>query len=109
MYRIYFLLALWFTLIALPHTGQAQIMKFVKNPVNVKYRVYITTKPEEATIWVYKVQRPDEAISYGLWYLVDNPQLFKEAATLFEVPSKDEADLIVWYTNDKRLAGKPKR
>ncbi len=76
--------------------------------MNAKYRVYITAKPEEATIWVYKVQKPEEALSYGLWYVVDNPQLFDKATTLFEVPTKEEADLIVWYTKEKHLAGKPK-
>jgi hypothetical protein len=109
MARFYFLLAFQFALCALPNTVQGQIMKFVKNSVNVKYKVYITAKPEEATIWVYKVKRPDEALSYGLWYIVDNPQLFKDATTLFEVSNKEEADLIVWYTTEKQLAGKPKR
>ena len=77
--------------------------------MNVKYRVYITAIPEEASLWVYKVKKPEEALSYGLWYVVDNPQLFKEATTLFEVSSKEEADIIVWYTTEKQLAGKPKR
>jgi len=83
----------------------AQVVKFIKNPVTAKYRVYITTKPGEAKVFVYKVPTFKEAIGAGLWYIVENPMIFKDAMTLFEVKKKEDADLIVYYTNDKNKAG----
>ena len=65
-------------------TANGQVVKFIKNPLTAKYRVFI-------------------------WYIVDNPMVFKNAMTLFEVKRKEEADLIVFYTNKKSEAGyKPK-
>lgn len=88
----------------------SQVVKFIKNPVTAKYRVYITKDPKEATIFVYKVKKYEEALGAGLWYIVENPMIFKEAMTLFEVKKKEDADLIVYYTNDKNEAGyKPKK
>ena len=83
----------------------AQIVKFIKNPLTAKYRVFITRKPAEATLFVYKTKKYEEAIGAGLWYIVDNPMVFKNAMTLFEVKRKEEADLIVFYTNKKTEAG----
>jgi hypothetical protein len=83
----------------------SQAVKFIKNPVTAKYRVFITAKPAEATVFVYRVSKYQEAIGAGLWYIVENPTLFKEAMTLFEVHKKEEADLIVYYTKNKDNAG----
>jgi hypothetical protein len=83
----------------------AQVVKFIKNPITAKHRVFITEKPNDADISVYKVQKYEEALSAGLWYVVDNPMLFKDAVTLFEVKKREEADLIVYYTNDRLQAG----
>ena len=85
--------------------SSAQIVKFIKNPLNVKYRVYITNNPKEATLFVFKVDKPEKAITYGLWYIVENPILFSNAMNLFQVNSIDEADLIVYYTKDRKKAG----
>lgn len=82
-----------------------QVVKFIKNPLTAKYRVYITKDPKEATIFVYKVKKYEEALGAGLWYIVENPLMFKEAMTLFEVKKKEDADLIVYYTIDKIKAG----
>lgn len=82
-----------------------QTVKFIKNPLQAKYRVFVTSKPEEANLFVYKVHKFEEAIGAGLWYIVENPMLFKDAMTVFQVKSKDEADLIVYYTDDKKKAG----
>ena len=89
--------------------SSAQIVKFLKNPLNAKYRVYITNNPEEATLFVYKVDKPEKAISNGLWYIVENPMLFSNAMTLFKVNYLDEADLIVYYTKDRKKAGRIKK
>ena len=82
-----------------------QIVKFIKNPLTAKYRVYVTQRPSEATLFVFKTNKYDEAIGAGLWYIVDNPILFKNAMTLYEVKHKEEADLIVYYTKKKSEAG----
>ena len=82
-----------------------EVVKFIKNPLTAKYRVYITKDPKEATIFVYKVKKYEEALGAGLWYIVENPMMFKEAMTLFEVKKKEDADLIVYYTNNKNEAG----
>ena len=89
--------------------SSAQIVKFIKNPLNVKYRVYITNNPKEATLFVLKVDRPEKAIANGLWYIVENPILFSNAMNLFQVNSIDEADLVVYYTKDRKKAGSIKK
>lgn len=87
------------------YSVNGQSVKFIKNPLTAKYRVYITKKPAEATLFVYKTKKYEEAIGVGLWYIVDNPMAFKNAMTLFEVKRKEEADIIVFYTNKKSEAG----
>jgi hypothetical protein len=82
-----------------------QIVKFIKNPLKAKYRVYITQIPSEATLFVFKTKKYEEAIGAGLWYIVENPVLFKNAMELFQVKVKEEADLIVYYTLKKSEAG----
>ena len=89
--------------------SSAQIVKFIKNPLNAKYRVYITNNPKEATLFVFKVDRPEKAIANGLWYIVENPILFNNATNLFQVNSINEADLIVYYTKDRKKAGNIKK
>ena len=86
-------------------TVNGQVVKFIKNPLTAKYRVFVTQKPAEATLFVYKTKKFEEAIGAGLWYIVDNPILFNNAMTLFKVKRKEEADIIVYYTNNKKLAG----
>jgi len=90
--------------ICIPNVN-GQVVKFIKNPLTAKYRVYVTQQPSEATLFVYKTKKYEEAIGAGLWYIVDNPLLFKNAMLLFEVKHKEEADCIVFYTNKKSEAG----
>ena len=40
---------------------------------------------------------------------IENPMLFGNAMTLFKVNSMDEADLIVYYTNERKKAGSIKK
>jgi hypothetical protein len=35
----------------------AQIVKFIKNPLTAKYRVFITNQPSQATLFVYKTKK----------------------------------------------------
>lgn len=98
-------LLLFFFFIVTIFNVNAQIVKFIKNPLTAKYRVFITNQPSQATLFVYKTKKYEEAIGVGLWYIVENPILFKNAMTLFEVNRREEADLIVYYTNIKSEAG----
>ena len=83
----------------------AQIVKWIKNPVIAKQQVFVTKNIKEAHLVVFKVDSPDRCLKAGLWYEVKNPQLFKSATTLYKVNSVDKADLIIYYTNNPKLAG----
>ena len=83
---------------------KAQIVKFIKNPVEAKYRVWITDKKKDATHFVYRVKNPTDIRKGGEWYIVTNPQLFKKAMTLFEVKKKEEADIIVYWVSNRDSA-----
>ena len=85
-------------------SGNAQMVKFIKNPLQAKYRVFITNSPKGATHWIYRVAGPTDIRKPGEWYIVPNPQLFKNAMTLFEVKDRDEADLIVYYVSSRDSA-----
>ena len=93
-----------FFLLFLNLKSSAQIVKFIKNPVEAKYRVYISDKKQGVTHFIYKVKNPTEIRKAGEWYIVTNPQLFKNAMTLFEVKTKGEADFIVHYVTSRDSA-----
>lgn len=84
--------------------GNSQIVKFIKNEVTAKYRVFITNDKNEATHIIYKVANPSDIRKPGDWYVVTNPMLFKNAVTLFEVKKKDDADFIVYYITNRDSA-----
>jgi hypothetical protein len=86
-------------------TTNAQTVKWIKNPVIANHQVFVTKNIKEAHLVVFKVNSPDRCLKAGLWYEVENPQLFKSAITLYKVNSLDKADLIIYYTNDPKLAG----
>ena len=41
--------------ICIPNVN-GQVVKFIKNPLTAKYRVYVTQQPSEATLFVYKTK-----------------------------------------------------
>jgi len=84
--------------------GYGQMVKFIKNPLQAKYRVYITRKPSEANQWIFSVSGPTDIRKPGEWYIVKNPQLFKNAMTLYQVKKADEADLIIYYVSTRDSA-----
>ncbi len=84
--------------------SRAQIVKFIKNSIQAKYRVYITRQPKDASHWIYRVASPTELRKPGDWYIVTNPVLFKNAMTLYEVKEKSEADFVVYYVSSKDSA-----
>jgi hypothetical protein len=79
--------------------SNAQIVKFIKNPIQAKYRVYITSKPSEADQWIYRVKGPTDIRKPGHWYIVLNPQLFSKAMTVFKVDKINEADIVVYFVS----------
>jgi len=89
---------------ALHFSTSAQTVKFIKNQYQAKYRVFITNKPQEANQWIFKVPGPTDIRKPGEWYVVKNPQLFKQAVNLFRVDKKDDADIIVYYVSTRDSA-----
>jgi hypothetical protein len=82
----------------------AQSVKFIKNQYQAKYRVFITNNPSEANQWIYRVSGPTDIRKPGEWYVVKNPQVFKDAVNLFKVDKKDDADIIVYYVSTRDSA-----
>ena len=82
----------------------AQIVKFIKNEYQAKYKVYISNQPKEATHWIYRVKLPSDIRKGGHWYVVTNPQLFSNAMTLYKVEKIEEADFIVYYVSNSDSA-----
>jgi hypothetical protein len=91
-------------IVLLSFGANSQMVKFIKNPLQAKYRVFISNTPKGATHWIYRVARPADIRKPGEWYIVPNPQLFKNAMTLFEVKDRNEADLIVYYVSKRDSA-----
>jgi hypothetical protein len=86
------------------NTSSAQSVKFIKNPYQAKFRVFISSNPKEATQWIYKVTGPTDIRKPGEWYIVKNQQLFRDAVSLFKVDKKEEADIIVYYVSTRDSA-----
>jgi len=85
-------------------SAKGQYVKYIKNPYQAKYRVFITNKPNEADQWIFRVKNPTDIRKAAEWYIVENPQLFKEAITLYKVDEKNEADIVVYYVNTRDSA-----
>lgn len=84
--------------------GAAQMVKFINNQYQAKYRVFFTKNPKEANQWIYTVPAPTDIRKPGEWYIVKNPQLFKQAITLYNVNNIDDADIIVYYVSKRDSA-----
>ncbi len=91
-------------LVFIMKSSHGQMVKFIKNPLQAKYRVFITQKPTGANQWIYRVHGPTDIRKPGEWYIVKNPQLFKNAMTLYQVKKSDEADLIIYYVSTRDSA-----
>ena len=85
-------------------SAKAQYVKYINNPYQAKYRVFITNKPNEADQWIFRVKNPTDIRKAAEWYIVENPQLFKEAITLYKVDKKNEADIVVYYVKTRDSA-----
>jgi hypothetical protein len=93
-----------FFLLSISLSGFTQIVKFIRNPYQAKYRIYVSLKPKEATHWIYRVKSPADIRKGGQWYIVTNPQLFSNAMTLYKVKKAEEADFIVYYVSNSDSA-----
>jgi len=82
----------------------AQHVKFIKNPLQAKYRVYISSFPSGASHWIYRVPGPTDIRKPGEWYIVTNPVLFKNAMTVFEVMKPEDADMVIYYVSTRDSA-----
>jgi hypothetical protein len=91
-------------LFIVPLITSAQRVKFIKNQYQAKYRVYITEDLKEANQWIYKVKGPTDVRKPGEWYVVNNPQLFKDAITIYKVDKKEDADFVVYYVSTRDSA-----
>lgn len=100
--KVFFLI--WFLLIIGIDKSNAQIVKFIKNAIQAKYRVYITKDSKEASHWIYRVNNPADIRKPGDWYIVSNPVLFKNAMNIYEVKEKNEADFIIYFVSTKDSA-----
>ncbi len=98
------LFCLAFLLLISYSNASGQIVKFIKNPYQAKYKVYISSQPKEATHWIYRVKSPSDIRKGGHWYIVTNPQLFSNAMTLYKVEKASEADFIVYYVSNSDSA-----
>ena len=84
--------------------ANSQVVKFIKNEYQAKYRVYETKNPSEASHWIFAVQGPTDIRKPGDWYIVTNLQLFSNAMLLYKVKTKQDADMIVYYVSTKDSA-----
>lgn len=53
---------------------------------------------------IYRVQGPADIRKPGDWYIVPNPQLFKNAISVYEVKNRKDADWIVYYVSTRDSA-----
>jgi hypothetical protein len=87
--------------------SNAQIIRFIQNPNIAEYYVFETPDSSAANYYVYKTVNPTEAIREGVWYVVDDPFLFRDKAIrLYRVKSPVNADFIVYYVRNAKHAGK---
>lgn len=87
-----------------PSGVSAQWVKFIRNPVQAKYRVFETRRREDATHWIYRAARPEDIRKPGEWWVVPNPQLFPKAVTLYRVDRREDADMVVYYVSTRDSA-----
>lgn len=76
-----------------------QCYKIVQNEVTAKYRVYFTKDKSEANILGFKVNSYTEITKPGVIYLA--PIYFNKAIPIYEVKSKEKADLIIFWVDKK--------
>ncbi len=91
-------------------SANAQIVRFIHNAYQAEYYIFETKDSSAANYFVFKTANPAEAIREGVWFVVDDPLIYRDKAIkLHRVKSPTEADLIVYYVRKPIHAGKAKK
>ena len=91
-------------------SANAQIVRFIHNAYQAEYYVFETKDSSAANYLVFKTANPAEAIREGVWFVADDPLIYRDKAIkLHRVKSPAEADLIVYYVRRPIHAGKAKK
>lgn len=91
-------------------SANAQIVRFIHNAYQAEYYIFETKDSSAANYFVFKTTNPVEAIKEGVWFVVDDPLIYRDKAIkLHRVKSPAEADLIVYYVRRPTHAGKAKK
>ena len=109
--RIFILVLLLFCVQILTLSeAHGQIVRYIHNAQKAEYYVFETSDSSLATYYVYRATSPTEALKEGVWYIVDDPFLYRDKAILLHrVKSTATADLIVYYVRNPKNAGKARR
>ncbi len=87
--------------------ANAQIVRFIQNPYQAEYYIFETTDSSLANYFVYKASNPTEAIREGVWFIADDPFIYRDKAIrLHRVKSASSADFVVYYVRNPKNAGK---
>ena len=91
-------------------SANAQIVRFIHNAYQAEYYIFETKDSSAANYFVFKTANPAEAIREGVWFVADDPLIYRDKAIkLHRVKSPAEADLIVYYVRRPTHAGKAKK
>jgi hypothetical protein len=91
-------------------SANAQIVRFIHNGYQAEYYIFETKDSSAANYFVFKTANPAEAIREGVWFVADDPLIYRDKAIkLHRVKSPAEADLIVYYVRKPIHAGKAKK
>jgi hypothetical protein len=91
-------------------SANAQIVRFIHNAYQAEYYIFETKDSSAANYFVFKTANPAEAIREGVWFVADDPLIYRDKAIkLHRVKSPAEADLIVYYVRKPIHAGKAKK
>jgi hypothetical protein len=90
--------------------ANGQIVRFINNAYKEEYYVFETTDSSIADYYVYRPTNPTEAIKEGVWFITDDPFIFRDKAILLHrVKSAANADMVVFYVRNPKYAGKARK
>jgi len=90
--------------------ANGQIVRFIHNAYKAEYYVFETTDSSIANYYVYRTANPTEAIKEGVWYITEDPFMFRDKSILLHrVKSSANADMVVFYVRNPKNAGKARK
>jgi hypothetical protein len=90
--------------------ANGQIVRFIHNSYKAEYFVFETTDSSIANYYVYRAATPTEAIKEGVWYITEDPFMFRDKSILLhKVKSVANADIVVFYVRNPKYAGKARK